>query len=110
MPSLNWPRLRKDTKDGTLFFFKKQIRQEKRRSDRDLRQRHADVKPNDSPLFRGGPIHLSIAFGSKEAVVLLTERLRQDGYTVFSEPRQTGDGYFESGVLDPEGNRLELTI
>ena len=71
---------------------------------------HSEVKPSDSPLFRGGPIHLSIALGSRQAVVALTERLRQDGYTVFSEPRQTGDGYFESGVLDPEGNRLELTI
>ena len=25
-----------------------------------------------------------------------------------SGPRQTGDGYYESVVLDPEGNQLEL--
>jgi lactoylglutathione lyase len=25
-------------------------------------------------------------------------------------PRRTGDGYYESVVLDPEGNRLELTV
>ncbi len=25
-------------------------------------------------------------------------------------PRWTGDGYYESTFLDPEGNRLELTI
>jgi lactoylglutathione lyase len=24
-------------------------------------------------------------------------------------PRRTGDGYYESVVLDPDGNRLELT-
>jgi lactoylglutathione lyase len=24
-------------------------------------------------------------------------------------PRWTGDGYYESVVLDPEGNRVELT-
>jgi lactoylglutathione lyase len=26
-----------------------------------------------------------------------------------SEPRRTGDGYYESCVLDPDGNRLEIT-
>jgi len=25
-------------------------------------------------------------------------------------PRHTGDGYFESVVLDPDGNRIEITI
>ena len=25
-------------------------------------------------------------------------------------PRWTGDGYYESTFLDPEGNRLELTV
>ncbi|MDY7028447.1 MAG: glyoxalase/bleomycin resistance/extradiol dioxygenase family protein, partial [Spirochaetota bacterium] len=28
---------------------------------------------------------------------------------IVSEPRRTGDGYFESCVLDPEGNRIEIT-
>ncbi len=28
---------------------------------------------------------------------------------VLDGPRRTGDGYYESVVLDPEGNRLELT-
>ncbi|MEM1258249.1 MAG: VOC family protein, partial [Bacteroidota bacterium] len=35
---------------------------------------------------------------------------RKDGYTVLGEPRTTGDGYYESVVLDPEGNRLEITV
>lgn len=26
-----------------------------------------------------------------------------------SGPRVTGDGYYESCVLDPEGNRIEIT-
>ncbi|MDR1981807.1 MAG: anaerobic ribonucleoside-triphosphate reductase activating protein [Tannerellaceae bacterium] len=30
--------------------------------------------------------------------------LRADGYTVASETRTSGDGYYESAVLDPEGN------
>lgn len=58
--------------------------------------------------FLKGLAHLAIALGSAEAVDQLTERLRQDGYTVASEPRTTGDGYYESAVLDPEGNYLEL--
>ena len=39
----------------------------------------------------------------------LTERLRMDGYAVVSGPRVTGDGYYESCVLDAEGNRIEIT-
>lgn len=38
------------------------------------------------------------------------ERLRTDGYHVIGEPRTTGDGYYESVVLDADGNRVEITI
>ena len=37
------------------------------------------------------------------------EQLRNDGYTVLSEPRITGDGCYESAIADPEGNRVEIT-
>lgn len=40
----------------------------------------------------------------------LTNELREAGYQVIGEPRTTGDGYYESVILDPEGNRIELTI
>jgi len=30
--------------------------------------------------------------------------------TVIDGPRFTGDGYYESVVLDPENNRIELTV
>ena len=33
---------------------------------------------------------------------------RNDGYVIASEPRITGDGYYESAILDPEGNIVEL--
>ncbi len=55
-----------------------------------------------------GLCHFSFALGSREAVDSLTERLRADGYTVAGEPRTTGDGMYESVVLDPDGNRVEL--
>jgi lactoylglutathione lyase len=56
-----------------------------------------------------GLAHFSISVGEKEKVNKLTERLRADSYIIFSEPRTTGDGYYESVVLDPEGNYLEIT-
>ena len=57
-----------------------------------------------------GLAHIAIAVGAKEGVDGLTEKLRSDGFRVVGEPRTTGDGYYESVVLDPEGNRIEITI
>lgn len=58
---------------------------------------------------RMGLTHLALAIGSETEVDRLTNRLRADGHSVVEGPRRTGDGYYESVVLDPEGNRLELT-
>ncbi len=55
-----------------------------------------------------GITHIAFTLGSVQAVLDLTETLRADGYTVAGEPRTTGDGFFESVVLDVEGNRIEL--
>ena len=55
-----------------------------------------------------GITHFAFNLGSKEAVISLTETLRADGFKIVGEPRTTGDGYFESVVLDVEGNRIEL--
>ncbi len=57
-----------------------------------------------------GIIHIAISVGSKVSVDSLTEQLRKDGYEIVGEPRTTGDGYYESVVLDPEGNRIEVTV
>ena len=59
--------------------------------------------------FMKGIAHFAISVGGKEAVNQLTERLRADNYTIESEPRTTGDGYYESVVLDPEGNYVEIS-
>lgn len=59
---------------------------------------------------RQGITHLAFALGSPEAVDALTARLAAQGRPVLDGPRRTGDGYYESTVLDPEGNRLELTV
>ncbi len=65
---------------------------------------------NDSTQQFTGYIHLAFSVGSREAVDALTDRLRADGYLILDGPRTTGDGYYESTVLDPDGNRIELTV
>ena len=57
-----------------------------------------------------GYAHLAMAVGSEAAVDALTRRLVNDGYQCLDGPRWTGDGYYESVVLDPEGNRIEITV
>ncbi len=57
-----------------------------------------------------GLIHFAINVGSKDRVNQLTEILRKDGFKVIGEPRTTGDGNYESIVLDPDGNRVELMV
>jgi lactoylglutathione lyase len=57
-----------------------------------------------------GYAHLSFSVGSKEEVDHLTQQMSSDGIQVVGQPRTTGDGYYESVVLDPEGNRVEITI
>lgn len=57
-----------------------------------------------------GLAHLSFSVGSQAAVDRLTEKLHQDGFKVLSQPRTTGDGYYESVIADPEDNIVEITI
>jgi len=69
------------------------------------------TKPNLTPNEgTAGMAHIALSVGSKETVDSLTEWLKNDGYQVTSGPRTTGDGYYESCVLDPEGNTVEITV
>ena len=68
---------------------------------------------NDAGMFHVehiGFTHLSFSVGSKEEVDRLTQQMSVDEVPVVGQPRTTGDGYYESVVLDPEGNRIEITI
>lgn len=55
-----------------------------------------------------GLIHFALHVNSKMEVDKLTEILRTNGFVIVGEPRTTGDGCYESVILDPDGNRVEI--
>lgn len=57
-----------------------------------------------------GYAHLAFSVGSEQQVDALTTQLREDGYQIVNGPRRTGDGYYESIVLDPDGNLIEIAV
>jgi lactoylglutathione lyase len=57
-----------------------------------------------------GYAHIAFSTGSEISVDTITEQIREAGHTVLDRPRRTGDGYYESVVLDPDGNRVEITV
>lgn len=69
-----------------------------------------DLTDSGDFLNRFGYAHLAFSTGSKEAVDALTQRLKEDGYSVYSGPRTTGDGYYESCIVGIEGNLIEITV
>jgi lactoylglutathione lyase len=76
----------------------------------ELMHRPDIIEPIGKKGITNGLSHFAISVGSKELVNSLTEKLRAANFTIESEPRTTGDGYYESVVLDTEGNLIEITI
>ena len=72
-----------------------------------MRMSHVNERTKKEML---GLAHIAISVSSKELVDSLTQKLKSEGFNVIGEPRTTGDGYYESVILDPEGNRVEITI
>jgi len=60
--------------------------------------------------MRPGLIHIAISLGDRNAVDVKTHELIEAGYACLSQPRTTGDGYYESCIEGPEGLVIELTI
>lgn len=77
-------------------------------------EKYFSAKSNDmyhnKTMTRTDYIHLAFSVGSKELVDELTKQIKKDGYEVISEPRTTGDGYYESCIVGIEGNQIEITV
>ena len=58
-----------------------------------------------------GLMHIGFALGSADAVDELSSVIATAGHRVLERPHRTGElGRYESVVLDPDGNRLKLTV
>lgn len=57
-----------------------------------------------------GLAHMAISVGSREKVEQLTHQLELDGFQIRSQPRETGDGFYESVIEDVDGNQVEITV
>jgi lactoylglutathione lyase len=58
-----------------------------------------------------GLMHIGFALGSADAVDELSRVIATAGHRVLERPHRTGElGRYESVVLDPDGNRLKLTV
>lgn len=69
-----------------------------------------DIEDTEATEQKVEYAHLAFSVGSSEEVDRLTQRLADDGYQVVGGPRTTGDGYYESVVFDPDGNRVEIMV
>ena len=69
-----------------------------------------DMNDSEKSITRTGFVHIAFSVGSKEKVDELTEKLKTDGFKVISGPRTTGDGYYESCIVDIENNQIEITV
>ncbi len=56
-----------------------------------------------------GLTHIAFAVGGTDEVDALAKRAHAEGRPVLLEPHRTGDGYYEACILDPDGNRVEVT-
>lgn len=69
---------------------------------------------SDKQIEKGsriGMAHLAFRADSREEVRSLTRRIEQDGHTVVAQPTDYGcEGFYESCVLDPDGNYVEIVI
>lgn len=67
-------------------------------------------RPDGAEVESLGYAHLAISVGSEAAVDALAARFQSEGHPVPDGPRRTGDGCYEALILDPEGNRIEITV
>lgn len=70
-----------------------------------------NIPGKEAPASGGdlkGLAHFAISVGNKETVDDMASKFKKDGFTILSQPRTTGDGYYECAIADPEGNYVEI--
>lgn len=67
----------------------------------------SDLKKS-KPEYVIGITHLALEVKDRETVDEMTTLFKRDGYVIYGKPRLTGDGFYESVILDPDGNHIEL--
>lgn len=55
-----------------------------------------------------GYTHLAIGVASRQQVDEMYQKLKRIGCHIEKAPRQTGDGYYECAIFDPDGNIIEI--
>jgi len=68
---------------------------------------HTGIKCSHEHLV-AGLAHFAILVESRAIVDSFTAKVQLAGVTIAGQPRVTGDGYYESVILDPDGNRIEI--
>lgn len=69
--------------------------------------RRTDIRDSDEGEHTGF-CHVAFGVGSREAVCSLTEPVAAGRVSDRRRTEADGDGYFESVVCDPDGNRIEI--
>ena len=70
--------------------------------------KRSDIKDGTDKIGIG-LAHFAVTVGTNDDVDSLTNAFEKAGVVIESYPRTTGDGYYESVILDPDNNRIELT-
>lgn len=65
---------------------------------------------NSNGFESTGLTHLAFSVDTKEELDQLYNYMKEDGIPIVLEPHMTGDGYYEACILDPDGNRIEITV
>jgi lactoylglutathione lyase len=77
----------------------------------ELLERPGEGERHDGDGRPSGLLHLGFALGSADAVDELSGAIRAAGYRVLEPPHRVGQfGRYQSVVLDPDGNRVKLTV
>lgn len=66
--------------------------------------------PNTRNKIGTGFTHIAFSVEHKEHLDALYKILLQEKVPIISAPRITEDGYYETCLLDPDGNQIEITV